>query len=489
MRVITDALVVQPVALADLARVVDGRLVGDAAGVVVDDLTYDSRRVHPGTLFVCVPGSTTDGHDHAPDAVTAGAVALVCERSLGLGVPELVVTDCRAAMAPLAAHLYDHPADAMRVVGITGTNGKTTVAHLVAAIFESAGSPAVAIGSLTGLHTTPTTPEAPDLHRHLAALRSAGTEVVALEVSSHALELHRVDAMVVDVAVFTNLSRDHLDFHGTMNAYFQAKAKLFTPERARRAVVNLDDPHGRLLSDASQIPTVGYRMADADDLVLSGDSSSFRWRGQRVSLPLAGSVNVANALAAATAAAELGLDPATIAAGLARVTPVSGRFEWVDLDAPFSVMVDYAHTPDALEQLLLVARELGGDGRVRVVFGCGGDKDTGKRAPMGEIAARLADHVVITSDNPRTEAPEDIIAAIRQGVGRVDGVTVEEVPDRRRAIAQALGAASEGDLVVIAGFGHETVQTIGTERVPFDDRLVAREEYAALRGTAGGGVE
>lgn len=453
----------------------------DPAGIVVSDIAHDSRMVRPGALFVCLPGSTTDGHEHAGEAVAAGAVALVVERPLGLGVPEIVVPDARVVMAHLAACLYRHPAASMTVVGVTGTNGKTTVAHLIADIFEAAGRRAATIGTLTGRYDTPTTPQSPELQRHLAELRAAGTEVVALEVSSHALVVHRVDALTVDLAVFTNLSRDHAELHPTMEEYFAAKARLFTPDHARRAVVNLDDPHGRLLRDASQIPTVGFAMAEVADLEMAGDHSTFTWEGQRVRLPLVGEANVANALAAATAARELGVDPSTIADGLGRARPIRGRFEPVEVDEPFEVLVDYAHTPDALAKLLESARQISGAGRVLVVFGCGGDKDRTKRAPMGEIASSLADRVVVTSDNPRSEPPEAIIAEIRAGMTATDHVTTE--PDRRRAIAVALREAEPGDLVVVAGKGHETEQVIGATRVPFDDRLVVQEELAQMRGS------
>lgn len=475
-----DPRAATPVALAELARWVDGELHGPTADVVVDDLVQDSRLVQPGSLFICITGATSDGHGFAADAVDAGAVALLVERRLDLDVAQVVVPDTRRAVGPLAAAFLGRPADDLEIIGITGTNGKTTVAHLIMAIFSAAGRPAATIGTLTGGHTTPTTPEALDLHRDLARLRDGGTEVVTLEVSSHALAMHRVDGLVVDVAVFTNLSRDHLDFHGTMESYFQAKATLFTPEHASRAVVNLDDPNGRLLQDAAQIPTVGYHMDDAADVVLAPDHSTFTWEGHEVRLPLVGRVNVSNALAAARVAQTIGVDTAAIVAGLGAVAPIHGRFERIELSSDFGAMVDYAHTPDALARLLESARELCPQGRVHLVFGCGGDKDRTKRGPMGEVASRLADHVVLTSDNPRSERPEDIIDDIRRGTGSDAAIEVE--PDRRRAIALAIAAAEPGDLVVVAGKGHESEQILGSTAVPFDDVRVVIEEHERMAG-------
>ncbi len=482
---IAEPRVTEPVALADLALILDADLVGPdrprAPGeVTVTDVDHDSRRAGPGTLFACIRGATVDGHDHAADAVAAGADALLVDHRLDLPVPQLVVADTRPAMAHAAARVHGDPATALTVIGVTGTNGKTTVVSLLAAILDADGRRSDTIGTLTGGHSTVTTPESTELQRRLARMRSEGIDAVAMEISSHALALHRVDGMLVDVAVFTNLSRDHLDFHGTMDAYFAAKARLFTPERTRRAVVNRDDPYGRILADAATVPTVSYGLDDAADLVLDSAGSHFVWQGQRVTLPLIGRVNVQNALAAATAAAEAGIPVASIARGLAAARPVPGRFEPVAIDAPFSVLVDYAHTPDALAHLLEAAREVVHGGRVVLVVGCGGDKDRTKRAPMGEVAARLADQVVLTSDNPRSEDPDAIIGEMLVGTGTPSHVSVQA--DRRLAIAGALGYASEGDLVVVAGRGHETEQTLADRAVPFDDRVVVAEEWERLGG-------
>lgn len=383
-------------------------------------------------------------------------------------------------MAPLAAAFWANPSQQLSLVGVTGTNGKTTVTHLLAAIAAASGRAAAVIGTLSGARTTP---EAPDLQARLAGYVEAGVEVVAMEVSSHALALHRVDATHFAVAAFTNLGRDHLDFHATMEAYFQAKAMLFEPARAAKAVVNLDDPHGRLLRDAALVPTTGFGLDEVSAVELSARASRFVWRGRSVTVGLAGRHNVSNALCAAHIASELGIDDDAIVAGLAAAPAVPGRFELVDAGQPFAVVVDYAHTPDALERVLDAARELTG-GRVIVVFGCGGDRDPSKRAPMGEVASRLADVAVLTSDNPREEPPLRIIEQVRSGV--VAGADLIIDADRRSAIDRALSAARAGDIVVIAGKGHETTQTTGTKSVPFDDRAVARQLLATRALREGG---
>jgi UDP-N-acetylmuramoyl-L-alanyl-D-glutamate--2,6-diaminopimelate ligase len=444
--------------------------------VEVTAVTHDSRAVVPGALFCCVPGATADGHDFAPEAIARGAAALLCERPLGLGVPEVRVADVRAAMGPAAAACHGHPSATLPVVGVTGTNGKTTTTWLLKAVLEAAGRPTGLIGTLSGARTTP---EAPDLQARLAELRDEGARAVSMEVSSHALALHRVDGTRFAVAVFTNLGRDHLDFHHSLEDYFAAKARLFTPELAEVAVVGLDDAHGRLLRDAALIPTRGYSLDDVDDLELGPRSSTGRWRGQRLRVPVGGAFNVRNALAAATAALELGVDVATVVDGLAAAAPVPGRFEAVGLEAPFTAVVDYAHTPDALEALLGAAREVAAPGaRLLVAFGCGGDRDRAKRPAMGEVAARLGDVVVITSDNPRSEDPAAIAGAVRAGATGPAAVTT--VLDRREAVAAVLAEARPGDVVVVAGKGHETTQDLGGTTVPFDDRAVLAEEWARV---------
>jgi UDP-N-acetylmuramoyl-L-alanyl-D-glutamate--2,6-diaminopimelate ligase len=470
------------VRITDVAAAVGARLevpsgAADPAETPVVAATHDSRRVVPGALFCCVVGERADGHDFAPAAVEAGAAALLVERrldpaSLPRPVPQLLVDDVRVAMAPAAVEVYGHPAERLRTVGVTGTNGKTTVVSTIAHVLRSAGRQVGEIGTLTGARTTP---EATDLQARLADLLADGVTDVAMEVSSHALVLHRVDAMTFDVAVFTNLGQDHLDFHGTPEAYFAAKAQLFDPERSRLGVVDVDDVRGRLLVDVAppDHPMVPVSLADAGDIRSSVDGSTFSWRGRDVRFPLPGRHNVANALLAAEACAALGVDADDIVAALADVPVVPGRFEAVRVGQPFDVVVDYAHTPDALEAVLEAARELAG-GRVVVVFGCGGDRDTAKRPRMGEVASRLADSVVLTSDNPRSEDPLRILDEIRSGCA---GEPVVE-PDRRAAIRTALSTARPGDVVVIAGKGHEQGQDVG------GDGAVVEELGSAGQGRA-----
>ena len=471
--------------LRDLAAAATGRGSLDALEGVGDldadvrAITHDSRQVGPGTLFCCVPGAAFDGHDFAAGAVADGATALLCERRLDVDVAQLVVPDVRAAMGPVAAALYEFPSDTLRLVGITGTNGKTTVAHLIAAIARAAGVDCGVIGTLTG---TRTTPEAPELQAQLAARRDEGGDLVAMEVSSHALDLHRVDGTRFRVAAFTNLSQDHLDHHGTMQAYFQAKARLFGPDLCDQAVLNLDSPEGRRLAEAAAVPFTGYSLADVDGLVITADGSRFHWHGLDVHLRLPGRFNVANALAAATVAEVLGLPREAIVEGLAGSGVVDGRFERIDEGQPFLAAVDYAHTPDGLRQLLGAARELT-RGRVIVVFGAGGDRDHGKRPQMGEAAGELADLVVLTTDNPRGEDPAAIIDAVKQGIAAPTDLRIE--PDRAAAIALAVAEAGPGDVVLVAGKGHETAQIVGDVVTPFDDRLVLRGALAAAGWTGG----
>ncbi len=450
--------------------------------VEITDVTFDSRLVHSGSLFCCVPGATDDGHFHAGEAVEAGAVALIVDHRVDADVPQVVVPNVRTAMAIASATCFGNPADDLLVIGVTGTNGKTTVTWMLRNIFTAAQRKVEALGTLSGARTTP---ESPDLQRRLAQWRDDGVDVVAMEVSSHAIDLHRVDAMKFRVAMFTNLSRDHLDYHGSMEEYFETKARLFSSDRCESAVVNLDSPHGRLLADAATVPTDGYSLDEADQLHLSVDGSTFTWAGHRVSLTLGGLFNVSNALGAAHVARALGVDDATIAQGLSLPLIVEGRFERVDAGQPFAIIVDYAHTPDGLEQLLSAASDLV-DGRVIVVFGCGGDRDQSKRPMMGETAVSCADSVIITADNSRSESTDQIIDSILEGVQRVSAPRASSVivePDRRAAISLALRTAVEGDIVLLAGKGHETVQIIGKSTTPFDDRVVARDEWKRLEAS------
>jgi len=458
---------------ADLVRAGIGvvELRGDPRATEIGSVVLDSRAVVPGALYCCVPGQRVDGHLFAPDAVAAGATALLCERPLALPVPQVVVDATRPALGPLADAFYRHPSRRLRVVGVTGTNGKTTTTQLLAAIFEAHGWRTATIGTLTG---TRTTPEAPVLQATLAEFVDQRVTAVAMEVSSHALVQHRVAAVHFAAATFTNLSQDHLDYHHSMDEYFAAKGRLFEPGRADLAVVNADDAWGRRLLDMLALgstPAVPFSMDDASDLRLSAAGSIFRWDGIEVSLSLGGRVNVYNALAAATTARELGIARDAIAGGLAGAGVVRGRFEPVDAGQPFTVLIDFAHTPDGLEQALRSARELA-SGRVILVFGAGGDRDHSKRPLMGEVAGRLADLAVLTSDNPRTEDPDEIIREVQTGAAGPGRMTVE--PDRQSAIEAAIGAARAGDVVMIAGKGHETTQEIAGRAVAFDDAVVAR---------------
>ena len=460
------------------AEVVPGGQLPDAPEEIAD-VTHDSHEVPglPSPMFCCVSGRRRDGHDFAGDAVADGAVALLVERPLRLAVPQLQVRDVREAMGHVASIVHGDPVGSLDLVGITGTNGKTTTAHLLGEVLRADGRSVAVLGTLT---QTRTTPEATDLHRRLAELRSEGVTDVVMEVTSHAMELHRVAGCHFKVAAFTNLSQDHLDFHGTMEAYFRAKAKLFVPEYSNHAFVNLDDLYGSLLNDAAIIPTSGVRLADASDLVLRPTGSTFRWRGVQIALPMAGDFNVRNAILAAAVAKHLGVSDAALVSGLSSAA-VPGRYEMIDEGQSFAVVVDYAHTPDGLGRVLLAARRtLQAHGAVIAVFGCGGERDRGKRPMMGQVASANADRVIVTTDNPRSESPTTIIDEVRAGIR--DAGNVQIIEDRREAIAAAIALARPGDVVVIAGKGHETGQERDGVITPFDDREVAREALSSISG-------
>ena len=499
--------------LGDLLRAsgLAADLRGDQA-MEIRDLAYDSRRVAEGTLFFCFAGEKTDGHDFAGGAVKAGASALVVERPLELDVPQLLVDDARAAMAPIAAAFQEDPTSELTVVGITGTNGKTTTAFLVRHLLEAAGRQCGLLGTVRQVvggrveEVERTTPEAIDLQRTFRRMLESGDAACAMEVSSHALVLHRAAAIHFAVKVFTNLSQDHLDFHADMEDYFAAKRLLFAAEGGAPiieleggiSVVNLDDPYGQRLAgelytgEGGDCLTYSAAGGDAD---LSARGVTFDTTGSRflcmspegeleVQTPLPGDFNVSNALAALTVAHALGLDLHEAAAALASAEQVPGRFESIDEGQPFGVIVDYAHTPDSLENVLAAARRLTG-GRLISVFGCGGDRDTDKRPLMGRAGAELSDIALVTSDNPRSEDPGSIIDQIREGIPESPHAEVQIEVDRRRAIAAALGRAGEGDLVVIAGKGHEQGQEFENGRkIPFDDRDVARDELRKLKTSA-----
>jgi UDP-N-acetylmuramoyl-L-alanyl-D-glutamate--2,6-diaminopimelate ligase len=428
-----------------------------AAPVEIRDLAYDTRAVVAGALFFCVPGANVDGHDLAREAVERGAAALVVERPLNVPVPQLVVPSVRHAMPRAATLFFDDPSHELDVVAATGTNGKTTTAFLVHSILTAAGRRPGLLTNIerrVGGDTLPiglNTPESVDLQRLFRQMLDAGDRSCAMEATSIAAAKGRLDGTRFAVLVFTNLTQDHLDFHGTMDDYFAAKRALF--EQAERAVVNVGDPWGQKL--AREVPNA--RTFTPDD-ELGG-----------IDLKLRGRFNRANALGAIWAARELGVDEPAIRAGVESLAGVPGRFESVEAGQPFTVIVDYAHTPDSLENVLRTARELGG--RLTVVFGAGGDRDREKRPLMGRIAAELADRAIVTTDNPRSEDPAAIARDVAHG-------TLEVVLDRREAIESALAAAREGDVVVIAGKGADTEMELADRRVPFDDRVVAREALA-----------
>ncbi len=461
----------------------------DLPAAEVTALALDNRRVEPGTVFFCVRGFTRDGHDFAADAVQRGAVALVVDHPLDLGVPEIVVEDVRAAMAPAAARLHGDPTTTLKTVGVTGTNGKTTSAYLVRALLEAAGEPTGLLGTVKSVvggvehEVARTTPEAIDLQAAFAAMRDAGDTHCVMEVSSHALALHRADAIHWAAAIFTNLTQDHLDFHPTMDDYFAAKCRLFAAKPGV-SVINVDDPWGARLArelEHRELVTIGIDAPDADlratEISSDFSGSAFRAGGLELRSPLPGRFNVYNVLGAVAAARALGVDDATIMAALPAVEPVPGRFEPVDEGQGFALIVDYAHTPDSLENVLAAARPLT-RGRLISLFGCGGDRDRGKRPLMGEISARLADHTIVTSDNPRSEDPDAIVAEIMAGIE--DPSATEAIVDRRAAIERAVELASDGDVVVVAGKGHEQGQEFeGGRKLPFDDVGVAREALRA----------
>ena len=447
-----------------------------AAGVVSGPAVHDSRAITPGALYACLRGTHFDGHDFAPAALGAGAAALLVDHLVDGVDPavQVVVDDTRRRLGPVAALLAGDPSAALTTVGITGTNGKTTTAEMLAAILRAVGHPTGVVGTLHGPRTTP---EAPELQATLRGFADAGDTAAVLEVSSHALALHRVRGTRFDAVVFTNLGHDHLDLHGSPEEYFRAKASLFDAEYAPVGVVNVDDIHGRLIADAAPIRIVPYSLDDADGLEVTPTAHRFVWRGEDVVVPLGGRFNVWNSLAALTTAAELGIAPDVAAAALATIAQVPGRFEIVDSPAAaergITVVVDYAHTPDGLAVLLDAARAAADGGAVIAVFGCGGERDREKRPEMGAVAAAGADQVFVTSDNPRGEDPMAIIDEIVAGIDPAVRAGVTTEPDRAAAICRAIAAARSGDVVVVAGKGHERTQEFAGGTIDFDDRLVA----------------
>lgn len=473
----------------------------DIAGIA-----FDSRRVQPGYLFVCIPGFKSDGHDYAQRAVEAGAVALLVERKLDLpsDIVQILVDDTRARLGHLAARFYDYPASRLATVGITGTNGKTSTAFLCETVLRKADQAPGLIGTIRAKvgeeerKVQNTTPEASDLQELLSDMVSAGNRSVVMEVSSHALALHRVAGIPFDVAVFTNLSQDHMDFHSSMEEYFEVKKSLITglgQDWSRSAppyaILNYDDPWVRRVLDDIKVPYITYGFKEgahirAVDLKFGPEGSRFTVKtpvgDAEATLRLAGSFNVSNALAAIGVGLARRVELEDIVDSLATLEGIPGRFELVREGQDFTVLVDYAHTPDGLENVLKAARDVT-RGRLFTVFGCGGDRDVTKREPMGEVAARLSDRVLLTSDNPRTEDPAKILNQIEKGIKSVgDHVDYLKEVDREAAIAAAVRAARPGDTVVIAGKGHERVQVFADHKVVFDDRDVARRVICARLG-------
>jgi UDP-N-acetylmuramoyl-L-alanyl-D-glutamate--2,6-diaminopimelate ligase len=482
--------------LAGLLADVAGAEVHGDPETPVRSIGYRSEDAETGSLFFCVPGDHADGHAFAGEAAARGACVLVLERRLPIDVTQVLVPSVRASMGPVASAFYGRPADSLTIVGVTGTSGKTTVTYLLEAVLRAAGRTPGVVGT-TGVRIdgrpvpmARTTPEAPDLHRLLRVMVDDGVDAVAMEVSSHGLEQHRVGGVRFAAAVFTNLSQDHLDFHPSMEAYFAAKARLFDPARSERAVVNHDSPEGRRLEGliGGRIPTTTFGTEPGADvrataIGASGDGITFEVDGLRLRSPLRGRFNVSNCLAAIATARALGIADDVSAPAIGSVAGVPGRVEPVEAGQDFLVIVDYAHKPDGVEKVLRAARELT-SGRVLVVVGCGGDRDRAKRPLMGAAATANADLTVLTSDNPRSEDPIVIIAEIEAGARRGGGEYVVE-PDRRAAIRLALRSARPGDVVVVAGKGHETYQEFADRTIPFDDRQVAAEELRAVVGERG----
>jgi UDP-N-acetylmuramoyl-L-alanyl-D-glutamate--2,6-diaminopimelate ligase len=479
------------VALSELAREAPGgRLAGDTP---VRGISYDSRKVLDGSLFFALPGTRTDGHDHAAAAVAAGATGLVVERPLGLGVAELVVPSVRAAIGPISAAFYGRPSAHLAVAAVTGTNGKTTTCAVLRHCLGAAGIPAGQVGSVGShflgrtLGTSLTTPQSPDLQWILHQMVRAGVRAVAMEASSHGLDQLRMDGIGVDVGIFTNLTREHLDYHGTMDRYLDAKARLFEPARCRAGMVCVDDDWGRRLVRALRIPVTTFGRGAGADVTFSveehglgGIAITLDCRDGTVQLssPLVGGVNGANVAAAYLAARAFGVSRGQAERAIAAAPPPPGRFEVVDVGQPFLVVVDYAHTPDALDALIATARRIA-TARVTVVLGARGGRDRGKRPDTGRAAA-AADRVFLTTDSPGEEPIADIFRALYRGVlesGTYPDVVVE--PDRRVAIERAVEEASAGDVVLVVGRGHEQFQHIGSETVQLDDRLAARESLLA----------
>lgn len=494
--------------LEELVMILPGKELKGPSNIQIEGVHYDSRQVKEGYLFLCIEGFTYDGHQFISEALARGARALVVQKEVEVpeGIAVIKVPDTRKALPLLASQWYDHPSRQLGVVGVTGTNGKTTTTHLIESILQAAGKKTGLIGTVNNrilnkvLPVERTTPESVDLQKLLAQMVEEKVDCAVMEVSSHALELHRVDYCEYDVAVFTNITQDHLDFHNNIDSYLASKAKLFsqldeeifgkTKEQEKVGVINIDDPHSKFLREQTKVRVITYGVEnDADvmakDIEVTLKGLKFRVvtsQGElRLNLNLTGLFNVYNSLAAIGAALALNLPFTAIREGLEKIKGVAGRFELVDEGQDFAVVVDYAHTPDSLENILKTAQAFV-KGDVISVFGCGGDRDRTKRPIMGKIGTTYSDYSIITSDNPRSEEPTRITADVEEGA-KEGGGKYEIIVDRKDAIKTAITRAKKDDMVIIAGKGHETYQIFRDRTIPFDDRQVARE---FLRGIKGG---
>ena len=455
----------------------DFQRLGEINDVEVHGLSYDSRLINSGDLFFCFKGEKKDSHDFVYDAIKGGASALVVERKIDIDFPQVISSSSRKMMSEIAEIFYEFPSREITTVGVTGTNGKTTTVNILSAIAKAAGEKTETIGTLTGQLTTP---EAPDLQRQIRDSIGNGVSFLAMEVSSHALLQNRISRMTYDAAIFTNLSLDHLDYHGDMESYYKAKSSLFSPTHSKLAVINADNQFGKRLMNEVEIPQVSFSLNDVDIVERTLNKTTFRWKGQMIDLKLPGVFNLENALAAAVTAEALGFNREVIAKGLESVKGTPGRFELLQhSDEEPYIIVDYCHTPDGLEKILLSINELLPGARTHVVFGCGGDRDTSKRAQMGMISETHATNVYLTSDNPRSEDQMVIINDILAGIHDTEPVYVN--PDRREAIFHAVTTANQDDVVLIAGKGCEPYQEISGTLLPFLDSDVGREALEARR--------
>lgn len=467
------------------------------ADAEIGALTANSREKCKDGLFFCIRGGTVDAHNFAPQAIENGCTALVVERKLDIDCPQVLVTDVRAAMTRIASAFNGHPQQRMKLIGVTGTKGKTTTTFLLKSIFEAAGVRCGIIGTTgciagkTKLPSRLTTPDPIEMFSILRIMADAGVQVVCMEVSAHALYLRKLVAMTFEAAAYTNLSQDHLDFFGTMEKYFEAKKLLFSADMVRNAVINVDEETAPAIMDGLACPMLTYGISAKADLFArdieiteSGVSFTLSLRNlhhERIHLLLTGMFNVYNALVAAACALIVGVDLGDIKKGLEAVVSVPGRVEMLSTDTPYRMILDYSHSPDALENILRTVREFC-RGRIILVFGCGGDRDKGKRPMMGEIAGKLADYSILTSDNPRFEEPMDILAAIEKGI-EPTGAKYEVIENRREAIRQAMEMAVGGDIVVLAGKGHETYQDICGVKHPFDEKKIVLELLEEMKQT------